>query len=169
MEDTDVTFELDKMLENSKKEYNIVLTEQQHDEPTEKQRSETPTSDTETASIILKTQKKLINVPVPVRNNDINIDSDIAKIKKDVLILKDNISILKDDMSTLKDDMGKIVNIFTQMKFEMDTIKQKVNEMESGPNKDDEYHEHIDRVLSVNLDKLKMKLKKSLKKYLVNG
>ena len=160
MEDTDVTYELDKMLENSKKEYNITLTEQQCDEPSinTQRRSSTESdevSDTEinTVSTIQKPIKKII--PVQNNINDLHMEAELTKAKKELL--------------SMKEDMGKIVNIFTQMKIEMDSMKQKINEMESKSGRDDDYHEYVDRTLSVNLDKLKMKLKKSLKKYLINS
>lgn len=163
MEETDITYELDEMLKNTGNECNYSQAEQYHEENMTQttQQTDLMDSDTDTASIIMSVQKKKetrINPSVTPTTHITDIHDPV----------RDEIIKLRKEFGSLKDDMRKMVNVMTQLTGEIDGIKHRVEKLELESEGDDEYKEYIDRILSVNLDKIKMKLKKSLKKSLLN-
>ena len=163
MEETDVTHELDEMLKDSDNEYNYSKTDQYHEELATHVQVDHNNTDTDTNSIIMNVKKK----------KDIHIAPSLSITHPQHSICtnsktEEDMTKLRKEFGTFGDDFKKLVNIMTQLTGEINEIKEKITKLESDSERDDEYKEYIDRILSVNLDKIKMKLKKSLKKSLLD-
>ena len=169
MEETDISRDLDEMLNSQNNHYSLHKEEQNYVEQEIHEKNnidhDNTDNDTDGTSIIMKVQKK---IDTDANHNIISSRGPHGISESEVNELKKELGIVVKELETIKKDMGKIVNMLSRSTEEIKSMKHRIEKMESKSGDDDKYGEYIDKILSVNLDKIKMKLKKSLKKSLLD-